>query len=330
MASRCSSLCLTLLTLVSSWAAATAIAQQQQEYRNVEPTSFTSNHNGQPETVTFGQHTPAVGDQVEQTISVEMRLATSLRRGNELVEKKSTMMRNEQRRTVTTTEVADARTTAVLVRYDRATTQSLKAAENEAASPGDSQIAAPPSGPIGQPVQGKSYHCHREPGEQGRLVITDTAGSIPPMNEYEIVARNMETVGRPNPFVNFLTGRSLRVGETIALPKEVAHRLFGMGNEFGEVLRFDLTLEDVQAENGTRCAVFHALVDAASNDSSQMRLQVEGPLVVEIDSCRAVRTELAGPIGMSETRGSYSTAQQLIGTGKLAMTITSECRGVRR
>jgi hypothetical protein len=78
------------------------------------------------------------------------------------------------------------------------------------------------------------------------------------------------------------------------------------------------------------CAVFLARVEAASSDSSQMRLQVEGPLVLQLDTCRAVRVDLSGPIGMSETRGSYSTAYQMIGTGQLKMRIASTYRDAAR
>jgi hypothetical protein len=54
-----------------------------------------------------------------------------------------------------------------------------------------------------------------------------------------------------------------------------------------------------------------------------MRLQVEGPLVVQIDSCRVVRIELSGPIALAESRGSYSIAHHVIGTGRLSMSIVS-------
>ena len=319
------SICFTLTTLIGFCATPSAVAQQG-NYRGIEQTAFRREKGEQRASATFSRSSPAVGDRIEQTLSVEMRLATSLRRGQELLEKVTTTMRNEQHRALTTTDLADGRTTAVLVRYDRATTQVSKIAQNEAPPP----IASHAAAPIAQPVEGNSYHCHREPGEAPRLVITDDKGNIPPMSEYEIVARNMETVGRPNPFADFLSGRSVRVGETIALPKEVAGRLFGMGEEFGDVLRFDLTLRSIETESGSPCAVFHAQVDAASNDSSQMRVQLEGPLVVEIDTCRARRIQLAGPIAMSETRGSYSTAHQFIATGKLAMTIASSYHDVNR
>jgi hypothetical protein len=61
-----------------------------------------------------------------------------------------------------------------------------------------------------------------------------------------------------------------------------------------------------------------------------MRLQVEGPLVVQIDTCRAVRTELSGPIALSETRGTYSTISHLFGTGRMNMRITSTYGAAQR
>jgi len=138
----------------------------------------------------------------------------------------------------------------------------------------------------------------------------------------------MEMVGRPNPLAQFLAGRTVAVGDTISLPKEIANSVFNLSDKFGEVARFDLKLQKLSADGAT--AVFLARVEAASNDASQMRLDVEGPIVVDIGSCRAVQTSLAGPIGMSETRGSYSTSYQVLGTGRLQMNIASAYRDARR
>ena len=99
---------------------------------------------------------------------------------------------------------------------------------------GESKLAA-------QPVQGKAYRVRRD-GEA--LLITDEHGSVPPLDEYEIVALNMESLGRPNPLADFLAGKTLTVGQRIALPNEVAEKLMGLGGEMGEVTRFDLTLNE--------------------------------------------------------------------------------------
>ena len=237
-------------------------------------------------------------------------------------------MRNTQRRAVTTTEVLSGRTQAVLVRYTEATKQMLVGADaSESAADGKALETSPP---VPQPVQGKAYRCRREPGDNGKLIVTDADGAIPPLDEFEIVAQGMEMVGRSNPLAEFLAGRSVAVGQTLALPREVADRLFGIGERFGEVSRFDLTLLEVRTDKGRACAVFRTSVDAASNNSSQMRMQVEGPLVIEIATCRAVRTKLSGPIAMTESRGTYSTAYQLISTGQLTIAIDAAYRDADR
>ncbi len=270
--------------------------------------------------VRFSRQTPQVGDQVEQTIAVELRMATSERRGMEVQSQAHSMVRNAQRRVMTTSDVAGGRSTGIRVRYVSATRQM-----------GRSEGAAEPSGDAApaerEPVDGKVYDCRRA-GDA--LVVTDERGGIPPLAEYEIVARHMEMLGRPNPLADFLAGQTIRVGQRVPLPAEVADRLLGLGEQMGKVTRFDLTLTGTSTAGGAPCAVFEADVEAVSSDSSQMRMQVSGRLVVETGTCRAVRVELSGPIGMSETRGSYSTKYYLVGTGHVDVKLQSAYHDVRR
>jgi hypothetical protein len=229
-------------------------------------------------------------------------------------------MRSEQHRVVTTTGVDGSRTTAVQVHYLKAT---RRVAQSSGQSEVDTTSAPLNSLPVPQPVEGKIYHCRRDGRDEGRLIVIDVEGNTPPSAEYEIVAENMVTVGRTNPLADFLANRSVAVGDTLELPQEAADRLFNLGERFGKVRRFELTLRETQTIEGQMCAVFKANIEAASNDSSQMRLQVEGPLVMQIDTCRAVRAELSGPLALSESRGTYSTAHQLIGTGNLSVRVAS-------
>jgi hypothetical protein len=268
------------------------------------------------QTVHFARRAARVGDEVEQTVSMEMRLATAMRRGSELAERNHTAIRSRNQRTMTTTEVEAGRAVAVRLQYAAATKTFATAEDGDAKSIANGLDDTPPTT---QPVAEKTYFCSREPGDDGRLVITDVAGSIPPMEEYEIVAQHMDMVGRANPLAKFLAGRTIAVGETVEVPKQVADEIFNLGERFGEVTQFELTLTNTKSHDGIECAVFLARVEAASSDSSQMRLQVDGPIVIQAGTCRAVQVDLSGPIGMSETRGSYSTAYQMIGTGQLKM-----------
>jgi hypothetical protein len=281
------------------------------------------------QTVQFGRKAVHVGDEAEQSIALEMRMTLVVLREREQVGKKQSTVRTSQRRVVTTIAVDEGRTTAVTVRYPEATKQVIGPPNNgNPAAPASAE--APVESPrVPQPIQGKTYRCLREPGEDGKLIVTDEAGNVPPTEERDIVAQQMDMVGRPNPFAQFLAGRTIAVGEKVELPKELAAQIFNLSDAFGEVSHFTLTLQKTQSEGGASCAVFLANVEAVSSDASQMRLQVEGPLVVQLDSCRAVRIGLVGPIGMSDTRGSYSTAYQLIGTGRLQMNIASTYRDAK-
>ena len=223
-----------------------------------------------------------------------------------------------QRRVVTTTDVAGGAAVAALVRYPVATTQVITA--HDAAEL--RTLGAPTSS---QPVEGKAYRCRRT---DEKLDVADEQGNIPPLDAYKIVAQNMETLGRVNPLAEFLGGRTVSVGEKISVPHGVAERLLGLGDEFGQVSRFDLVLKEVKTAGGTQCAVFTASIDAASTNASQMRMQVDGQLVIQASTCRAVEANFSGPIGMSETRGSLTEQYQMTGTGRISVSIGTVYRDV--
>jgi hypothetical protein len=286
-----------------------------------------------PQSVRFGRQPSRVGDRIEQNVQLEMRMKLTMRRENELVGNNQTTVRTKQRRIVVATAVETGTTMAARVEYPEATKQ-VVAAEAPTAANGDSAgkngEAVAAYQPIAQAVQGKTYLCQREPGEHGKLIVTDEAGNRPTSEECDIVIAQMDMIGRPNPLAQFLAGRDVKVGESFELPKDLASRVFNLGDKFGEVTHFELTLRKITVEDGCKCGEFLANVEAAASGASQMRLQVEGPLVVQADSCRAVRAEMDGPIGMSETRGSYSTAYQVIGTGHLKTSIAVTYREAQR
>jgi len=75
------------------------------------------------------------------------------------------------------------------------------------------------------------------------LIVTDEAGNRPTSEECDIVIAQMDMIGRPNPLAQFLAGREVKVGESFELPKDVASKVFNLGDKFGEVTRFELTLK---------------------------------------------------------------------------------------
>ncbi len=294
----------------------------------VHQTSFDHNKpvaDATTQSVTFGQQPLHVGDQSEQTVTVEMRMKLIMRRENELLGSHQSTVRTSQHRVVTTNAVEGDRVTAVAVQYPEATKQIVAAAVPKPPTTDGTATTetAAQYQPVAQPVQGKTYYCRREPGDNGKLIVTDEAGNTPPKEELDIVAPQMETVGRPNPLVQFLSGRTVTIGQQLDVPRDLASRIFNLGDKFGEISRLTLTLKSTRHDAGVDYANFVANVEATSHDASQMRLEVEGPLTVQVDSCRATDIHLVGPIGLSETRGSYSTACQVIGTGHLQLNIAS-------
>jgi len=276
----------------------------------------------QPEfrTIRFTRQEHRVGDQIEQSLSMELRLDTTVRQGTELVERNATAMCRAQHRLITTSEIEGDRTTAVRVRYVAAKTKTGRG--QRAQELDEKSLTA-----TAQPVEGRAYECRRA-GEQ--IIVTDQQGNIPPLEEFQIVAENMQSLGQANPLADFLAGRTIGIGQQIELPREVAQRLLGIGDSLGQIDQFVLTLSEVRRIDGAACAVFEATVAAASNDSSQMRLELAGPLIIQVDTCRAVEANLVGPIGMIETRGSLNHTYQMAGTGRMTVRVASTYRDVAR
>lgn len=261
------------------------------------------------QTLTFDNRAPAVGDAVQQSVRVEMRLESTARQGAEVIESTTSAIDREQTRRVTATEVAGERVVGAEVRFFNATATHDGAAEQ-------------------QPIAGKAYRCHRESDE--RLTITTPDGQLPPMNEYELVARAMESLGTASPLAEFLAGRTVRVGERLELPAELAQRALGFDSRMGEVDRFVLKLTEVESVESRRVGRFDAEIEAHGATSQQMRLIVAGAFHVEEATCRVVSADLSGPIAMSGARGGKVGAYTLDGRGKMRLAIKAQYRDARR
>ena len=262
---------------------------------------------GPAETVEFRKQSTELGDRSQLTLHVAMDLKTQSIQGGQVIEQGTSQTERNQVRTMVVTHLEEGRVVGARVRFDR----------SDRGRSGDSG----PGVVEEDPVIGKAYDCRRVGDE---LEITSADGAIPPLAEYRVVAQAMESLGKPNPLANYLAGRLVAVGERLALPPEVAKAVFGMDDRFGEVERFELTLESIQSGDADSVARFTADAEASGAGSAQMRLQLIGSLAIDVGSCRVLRADLSGPIGMSESRGSLTNKRQLIGSGKVRMQIASQ------
>lgn len=257
---------------------------------------------------TFGEYRPVPGDAIEQTVRLEMRLETTARQGAEVLEESSTSVERQQQRVVTATDVREGRVVSADVTFVTSSANREGVASVE-------------------PVAGKSYHCTRE-GEQLKVVTPE--GVLPPMKEYALVARAMESLGTESPLAKFLAGRTVRVGEQLTLPAEVAQKSLGFDSKVGIVEAFQLTLESIELVENRRVARFSAQIEAVGGGTQQMRLIIEGAFQVDEATCRVVSADLSGPIALSGLRGTGASGYQLDGRGRMQLALTARYRDATR
>ncbi|MGL4513974.1 MAG: hypothetical protein ACRCT8_12860 [Lacipirellulaceae bacterium] len=261
-----------------------------------------------PVRVKFAKRASAVGDTIEQAIDTSLDVKLRERRGAEVIDERATASTRRQRRRVTATSIDAGRVVAAEVRFFESH------AERGALRADD-------------PIVGKAYHCRRQ-GE--RLVVTTDEGQVPPKDEFVAVSLAMESLGKPNPLADYLAGRDVTVGERLVLPAEVAAGALGFDDRLGRVERFALTLAAIDERGGRRLARFDGEVEATGAGSSQMRVVVTGPIVVEVATCRVASAELSGPFAMIESRGSLGNTVLVDSTGRLGLKIAAEHRDARR
>lgn len=257
------------------------------------------------ESATFGRRQSIVGDAVEQTVRLEMKLDTTSRQGAQVIEQESSEVERQQRRRVTASSTREGRVVGAAVRFF------------EASSTRNDESTA-------DPVAGKTYQCER--GEDDKLTVLTDKGTMPTMEEYTLVVRAMETLGTASPLAEFLAGKTIEVGEEIELPAELAQRALGFDKQFGKVNLFTLKLKELRVVEGLRVARFAATIEATGGGTGQMGLIVEGAFEIEEPTCRMVSADLSGPIALSGQQGVGVTAHQVDSRGRMRMQLAARYR----
>jgi hypothetical protein len=257
------------------------------------------------ESATFGRRQSVVGDAVEQTVRLEMKLHTTSRQGAQVIEQESSEVERQQRRRVTASSTREGRVVGAAVRFF------------EASSTRNGESST-------DPVAGKTYQCER--GEDDKLTVLTDKGTIPTMEEYTLVVRAMETLGTASPLAEFLAGKTIEVGEEIELPADLAQRALGFDKQFGKVNLFTLKLKELRVVEGLRVARFAATIEATGGGTGQMGLIVEGAFEIEEPSCRMVSADLTGPIALSGQQGVGVTAHQVDSRGRMRMQLAARYR----
>lgn len=255
----------------------------------------------------FQRRPPQVGDAVTQDLHFEMNLVVKLTQSQQTIHTSDRGVDRRQRRRIAVTDVAQGRVRQARVQFIRS--QQVVIDGN-----------APPL-QVKQPVEGKSYLVTRRP--DGKLQITDRTGGRPPEAEWEIVAQAMDAIGRPNPLAALLDRRSIAIGQTLTLPKELASNAIGFREAVGEVSRFALTLVTAKSVGERMCGVFDVEIDALSPTDEGQTLAIGGRFQIETDTCRIAAIDLTCPVTIQQQRGPEGGKFNVEGRGTLQVSMQS-------
>lgn len=112
----------------------------------------------------------------------------------------------------------------------------------------------------------------------------------------------MQSVGKTNPFAEFLNGRTVSVGEQLTLPAELATELLSdsMARHAESVTMRLLRLESI---NGQAAALFETHIVGKTNEQSQPSFDCHGEVAIGIATCRTLRVAMQVNVSLTEERG---------------------------
>lgn len=232
-------------------------------------------------------------------------MKTEIRQSGQKVANSQQRMISHQQRHVEVLEKKPGLTSTVRVTFDKARQQIGASADKMHDVP--------------QPVQGKSYIVSRRANQQ--LVITNADGGETPAAEKQVVQTAMEGVGRSNPMGEFLHGKTITIGQTVELPKEVAASMFAVGGNAGpeNIRRFSLVLRNIGAQLDRPYAVFDTEIAMADPQIPDAETKVSGRLILDIASCRGLSADISGPLHMVEQRGPKQAPFTVEGHGQMQL-----------
>jgi len=238
---------------------------------------------------------PEVGERVWQHVTMLAHLTTTHEQSGQKIAQEVRTVSREQVRRIEVLE-ANAGTNAARLPYSTKVRVEYEKAQETALHRGhEPQIQA-------QPVAGNSYIVWRQ---DGGLQVRSDDGSTPSKEEVEIVRQNLQSVGRRNPIAQFLRGRTVSVGDDLALPVELARELLGWKPEYGALKKEEvrLKLSGIREVAGTRCAVFGAELTGVPVLGSPRGTTMYGDLHIEIDTCRTIAVDMKARLFTREQRG---------------------------
>jgi hypothetical protein len=257
------------------------------------------------ESVQFNYRLPQVGEKSSQVAQYDLDLTRSMQQtGKTLSSEKRLLLRTIHRR-ATVLDVAGDRPLKAAVTYAKA---------SEVITSGEQP---PESRKL--PIEGNTYLVER----QGvALKVTDRDDKSVPEAERVMVAANMDSIGHRNQLGRFLHGKTVEVGETLQLPKEMAADLLGMREAKGDAQKVELTLSGTATEAGRRIAKFAAAIAVKMGSGSA--LDMKGAMQIDIETCRILAADFSGSISSQEGQSDNGQEVQVLTDGTLKVAVKSD------
>ena len=261
--------------------------------------------------VTFSEAALKVGARFEVTAAHTMKMSLSVLMGGQEVQKTAWLSVSTAACTVTI-DSADATcaTAATLV---------FGACSEVVADP------VAPAAPEPRAVSGKTFTAKR--GEE-RFVVTGKEVDVAGDAKLEIDMLVYHLLGSA-PLAELLAGKTLKKGDRVEIPLEVAQACFTFFSADAEVTAFTLTLAQEPAA-GTEAIVFDATakmqLGAIEEGPVPITMEPAGTWTIARSTCRVVGMAMKGPSTMSGSidEGGMKTETKGSGDWKLDWSVTAK------
>lgn len=251
------------------------------------------------EAVEFTYQAPRVGQTVIQTALFDMALNVTVKVDGDVLQSMSQKQGNIRKKEETILEVKEGRPSRVKVTYK------IDKERQETSLRGVQTTTSP--------VTGKTYIV--ENGKRA-VVVLDLAGNKPPEAELAVVKKDYKSMGKMDPLAVFFKGQNWVIGDSMEVPTEVAHGMFGDDTGLLEVKKYTFTFMGKKRMNGMSCAIFDTALIMSGKPAPSLRMSMNftGETLVAIKNSTPISMDLKGTVEMK----GFQPAQKLemIGEGE--------------
>ena len=272
---------------------------------------------GAADSVQFNYRLPQVDERSANSAQYDFNLSVALKdsAGKVVSQKKQVKSRSVDRE-IKVLEVSGDRPLKVEVKYGRVSEDKHEGEANYS-----NHSFADRGFGDSLPIENKTYLVERR-GIPLPLQVTSASGETISNIEHTLVAGNMDSVGHRNQLGRFLHGKTVKVGETLQLPKEMAAELLGMREANGDAQKLELKLTGVHEESGRKLADFATTLLVKIGSTST--LDLTGSMQIDIDTCRIFAADFAGTISSHDAQADHGQVVDVVADGTLKVAIKSQ------